>query len=98
MTIDRKFGRFGVKRLAVMKFDARPELDRDGLAVGGGGVRERELRHDIQILINVEQLVAKGSKDDAPDIGPGERGIEHIRILGQPDPQRRLGRRQPAGQ
>ena len=80
-----------------MKFYAGPEFDRDGLAVGGGGVRQRE-RHHIQILINVEQFVAKGSKDDAPDIGPGERGIEHIGVLGQPNPQSCLGRRQPAGQ
>ena len=94
VTIDRKFGGLGIERLAIMKLDARPEFDGDGLAVGRGGVRQRELRHDIQILVSVEQLVAKGSKDDAPDIGAGEGGIEHIRILGQPDAQRRLARRQ----
>ena len=36
MAFKREFGCFGVKRLAVVKFHARPELDGDRLAVGGG--------------------------------------------------------------
>src|SRR5262249_22428166 len=80
-----------------MEFDVWPELYADCLAVGGGLVREGELRHNIKLLVDIEQLVAKRCKDDASDIGPGERGIEHVRIFGQPDPQRRLSCRQPAG-
>ena len=59
-------------------------------------MRQRELRHDIQILVDVEQLVAERRKDDASDIGPRERGVEHIRVFGQSDAQCRLGRRQSA--
>ena len=36
-----------------------PQLDRHLLAVGGGLVRQRELRHDVELLVDVEQLVAE---------------------------------------
>src|SRR5262245_40239066 len=98
MAFERELRRFGVEGLAVMKFDAGPQLDRDSLAVGRGGMGQRELWHNIETLVDIEQLVAKRSKDDAPDICPGERGIEHIRVFGQPYPQCCLSRRRPAGQ
>src|SRR5262249_7403442 len=48
--------------------------------------------------VGEEKVVGERGKGDAADIGPCERWIEHIRIFGQPNPQRRLGRRQPAGE
>ena len=52
----------------------------------------RELRHDVQLLVDVEQLVADRGEDDAPDIGARQRRIEHVGILGEPDAQMALGR------
>jgi len=91
MALQREFGRFRIERLAVLEFDARPELDGDLLAVGGGLVRQRELRHDVELFIDVEQLVAQRGEHDAADIGARHGRIEHVRILGEADPQRGLG-------
>jgi len=41
-----------------VEFDAGPQFDRHFLAVGGGLVGERELRHDVELFVDVEQLVA----------------------------------------
>jgi hypothetical protein len=79
-----------VERFAVVEFHVRPQLDRHGLAVLRGVGGQRELRHDLQVLVNVEQLVADRREHDAPHIGARERRVEHVRILGQPDPQRGL--------
>ena len=56
-----------------------------------------ELRHDVQLLVDVEQLVAQTSEHDAPDIGGGKRGIEHVEILPQRNPQRLRERRHCGG-
>ena len=85
--LDREFRGFGVERLAVMKFDAWPKLDGHRLAVGRGLVGQRELRHDVELLVDIEQLVAKGREDDASDIGAPERRIEHVGIFGKADAQ-----------
>ena len=69
-----------------------PQPNRHRPAVVGGVVRQRELGHDAELDVDVEELVAQRGEDDAPDIGAGERRIEHIRILGEPDAQRRLRR------
>ena len=98
MALQREFGGLRIERLAIVKLDARPELDGHRLAVGRSLVRERKLRHDIELLVDVEQLVANRGEHDAPDIGAGERGIEHIRVFGEPDAQRCLSRRHPACQ
>ena len=49
--------------------------------------RERELRDDLELLVDVEQLVADRREHDAPHIGARERRIEHVRVLGKPDAQ-----------
>ena len=59
VAVERKFRGLGVERLAVLELDAGPQLDRDLLAVGGGLVRQRELRHDVELFVDVEQLVAE---------------------------------------
>ena len=90
MTLDREFRGFGVQRLAVVEFDARPELDRHFLAVGRRLVGQCQLRHDVELLVDVEQLVAECREHDAADIGAADRGIENVGILGNPDTQRGL--------
>src|SRR5207253_8398088 len=48
------------------------------------------LRHDVELFVDVEQLVAERCEHDAADIGAGHGRIEDIGILGKPDPQRGL--------
>ena len=85
------FAASAVERLAVLEFHARPQLDRDLLAVGGGLVRQRELRHDVELFVDVEQLVAERREHDAADIGARQRRVENVRIFGKADAQRGLG-------
>ena len=54
-------------------------------------MRQRELRHDVELFVDVEQLVAKRREDDAADIGARQRRIENVGIFGEPDAQRGLG-------
>ena len=51
-------------------------------------LRERKLRHDVELGVDVEQLVADRREHDAPHIGAGERRIEHVGVFGKADPQR----------
>ncbi|MGY4496699.1 hypothetical protein ACVWYH_000626 [Bradyrhizobium sp. GM24.11] len=71
-------------------FTAGPELDDEALAVVEGLARQRELGHDVELLVDVEQLVAERGKHDAADIGARHRGIEDIGVLGETDAQRGL--------
>src|SRR5262249_15721464 len=90
MSVEREFRCRRVERLAIVKFDARSQLYDDGLAVGGGLVGEGELRYDLEVFIDVEQLVAKTGEDDAADVGSGCRGIKVVGIFGESDPERGL--------
>ena len=74
-----------------MEFHARPQLDRDLLAIGGSFMGQRELRHNIELFVDVEQLVAERCEYDASDIGAGHRRVENIRVLGETDAQSGLG-------
>src|SRR4029077_14812810 len=85
MTVERELCCFGVERLAIVKRDAWPQFNGDRLTVGGRRMRECELRYDIEVLLDVEQLVAERRKDDTTDICTGERRIEHIRVYSQAD-------------
>src|SRR5262249_45818583 len=52
-----------------------------------------------EILVDLVELLAHLLEDDAPDVGPGERGIQDVGILVQPDGQRLLlGLGRPDGQ
>ena len=62
----------------------------DVLAVRRRSRGTGELRHDVELLVDVEELVAERREHDAADIGARERRIEHVRILGEADAQRRL--------
>ena len=89
--LDREFRGFGVERLAVMELDAGPKLDGHCLAVGRGLLGQRELRHDVELLVDIEQLVAEGREHDASDIGAPQRRIEHVGIFGKADAQASSG-------
>ena len=47
----------------------------------------------VELLVDVEQLVAQRGKDDAADEGAGQRRIEDVRIFGEPEAQRLAERR-----
>jgi hypothetical protein len=81
-----------VHGLAVVELDARTELDGDDFSVLGDLVRQRQLRHDVELLVDVEQLVAQRGEDDAADVGARERRVEHVGVLGEADAQGGLGR------
>jgi hypothetical protein len=83
----------GIERLTVVEFHAGPELDRDRLAVRRGLVAQRQLRDDVHFLVDVEELVAHRGQDDSGRVASGQRRIERVRIVTQPDPQLRLGKR-----
>ena len=97
VALEGELRRLGVERLAVVELDVRAQLDRHRLAVVGGLVGQRELRHDVELLVDVEELVAKRREDDAADIGAGERRVEHVGILGKSDAERRLRARRSDG-
>ena len=46
-----------------------------------------ELRHDVQLLVDVEQLVAQPGEHDAADIGGGQCRVHHVQVLPQRDAQ-----------
>ena len=59
MPFQRKLCSLRSEGLAVVKLDAGPELDGDFLAVGRRLMAQRELRHDVELFVDVEQLVAE---------------------------------------
>ena len=80
------FRRLGVEFLAVLEEDVGTQVDHQ---VGGVFplITSGELGDDVQLGVDVEQLVAQTGKDDAPDIGRAEGGVEQVRILAQTDVQ-----------
>ena len=91
MALQSGLDRFRVHGFAVVEADALAQLDGDGFAVLGGLVRQRQLRHDVEPLVDVEELVAERRECDAADVGTRQRRIEHVGILGQTNAQRGLG-------
>ncbi len=91
MAFEGEFRSLRVERFAVLKFDTGPQLDGHLLAVSRGLMRQRKLRYDVELFIDVEQLVAECREHDAPDIGARHRRIENVGVLGKADPQRGLG-------
>ena len=82
VAVERVFDGFGVHRLAVVELDVRPQADGQRSAVLGRFVRKCKLRHDVEIGVDIEQLVADRREHDAPDIGARQRRVEDIGILG----------------
>ena len=48
---------------------------------------ERQLRHDGQLFVDIEQLVADRGEDDARGIGALQHRVEHVGVIAQPDAQ-----------
>lgn len=96
--LDVVLDRRRVEFLAVVKGHALTQVDRQRLVIGRPFVAGGELRHDGKLVIDVEELVAERRKDDAADECPGQRGVQNIRVFGEPDAQclrRRRRRQQP---
>ena len=87
VALDVELHRRRVELLAVVEDDVVAQLDRQRLAVGAPLVAGGELRHDLQLLVDVEQLVAERREDDAADEGARQRRIEDVGVLGQADAQ-----------
>ena len=88
VALDVELDRRGVELLAVVEGHAAAQLDGQRLVVGRPFVAGRELRHDVQLLVDVEQLVAQRGEHDAADEGARQRRIEHVGVFGQADAQR----------
>jgi hypothetical protein len=70
-----------------VKRDAVAQLDFQRFVVcrplmGGG-----QLRHDVQLFIQVEKLIAEAGKHDAADERARHRGVEDVGIFRQADSQ-----------
>jgi hypothetical protein len=80
VTFQRVFNRRCVERLAILELHARTQMNHQRLVVRPfvpGG----ELRHDVQLCVDIEQLVAQAGEHDATDIGGGNRRVHHVQIL-----------------
>ena len=53
-------------------------------------MRERELRHDVEVAVDIEQLVAQRREHNAPDIRARHGRVEDVGILGKADAQMAL--------
>jgi hypothetical protein len=87
VALERILHRIGIHGLAVVEPHPRPQMDHQGTVVRpliAGG----ELRHDVQLPVDIEQLVAQPREHDARDIAGGQRRIQDVQILSQRDAQR----------
>jgi len=73
------------------------QLEGQRLVAVRPGPRLRQLRHDLELGRDLDQLVAQGSENDATDEGACTGRVEHIGIVLQTYPQRgRLSNRSSA--
>ena len=77
----------GIEQFAVMELHPGTQVDHQRPVVGPL-VAGRELRHDVQLLVDVEQLVAQPGEHDAPYERARHGRVEDVGILGEPDAQR----------
>ena len=89
--------RIGVELFAVLELHAVADVD-DEMRRVLPFVAGRQHRHDVQLRVDVEQLVAEAGEHDAPDIGRAESRIEQIGVLAQSDVQDALLRHSRHGQ
>ncbi len=93
MPLDAVFDGLGVQLLAVMEDDALAELEGQVKIVRRPAPLGRQLGNQLQILVDVDELVAEAGEDDAADEGARDGRIEDVGILGQADAQIRLSQR-----
>jgi hypothetical protein len=86
--LEVELDRLGIELLAVVEGDAGAQLHRQRLVVGRPLPARRELRHHVELLVDVDQLVAQAGEHDAADEGARQRRVEHIGVLGEADAQR----------
>ena len=87
--LDVRFDRLGIERRAVMEGHVFTQRQGEGGAVVVPAPFRRQLRHDPQALVDVQQLVAHRVEDDAARIGSAGRRIERIGVVLQCDAQGR---------
>src|SRR5580700_11963524 len=92
MPLEAELYRGGVHWLAIVKLDRRTQLDDETFIVVDPLPLGRELRDDVELRADIDELVAERGEDDAADIGARQRGVEDVGVLGKPDPQCRLRR------
>ena len=87
MTLEVEFDRRGVELLAVVEGHALADLKQQRLVVTAPFVAGGQLRHEVELLVEVEELVAQAGEDDAADEGARQARIEDVEVLGQADTQ-----------
>ena len=87
VALDVELDRRRIELFTVVEGDTLAQLDGERLAIGRPFVAGRELRNDLELLVDVEELVAKRGEHDPADEGAGERRVEDVRILGEPEAQ-----------
>ena len=87
MTLDTEFDGGGVERFAILKLDAGAQLKHQAFVAVGPIPLGRELRHETEFGVDIDQFVAQCGKDDATGEGPGHGRVEHVGVVGQPDTQ-----------
>jgi hypothetical protein len=87
VALDVELHRGGVELLAVVEGDALAQFHGQRLAVGRPLVAGGQLRHDVELFVDLQQLVAQGAEDHAADEGAGQRRVQHVRVFGQADAQ-----------
>jgi hypothetical protein len=87
VALEIELHRLGVERRPVLEPHAFAQLEGDRPIVRRPGIAQRQLRHEIERRVGIEQLVAHRRQCDPPDEGAAERRVERIGILAEPDPQ-----------
>ncbi len=93
VALDAELDRGRVHRLAVLELDALAQRHHQALIVVDPMPFGRELRDDLQIGADIDELVAHRDEDDAADKRARERRVENVGVFGETDAQRRLRRR-----
>ena len=87
VALDIEFDRRGIEFLAVVEGHALAQLQGQGLVVRRPGIGSRQLRHDVELVVDIEQLVAQRGEHDAADEAACHGRIEDIGVFGQADAQ-----------
>ena len=88
MPLDTEFDCGRVDWRAIVEIDAPAHLHHKALAAVRPLPLGGELRDDVELGADVEELVAQRAKDNAAGEGPGHARVEHVGIVGKSDAQR----------